>query len=122
MNKVCATLFTVLTICVASMPTHATYNATVIGTLSFVQQMGPNVGYTAETISFQLSNQPSVACGSFQNFVISPTSVPDAQTRKNMLAILITAKASDAQVQVAYDSTGGYCDQGMPAVYYLVLR
>jgi len=109
------------TCCLA--PAHATYNATVTSEVEFIQQMSSSLpGSTPESVSFKLIGQPTVTCGPFQQFIISPTSVPDAQTRKNMLAILIAAKATGAQVQVAYDNTGGFCDQQMVAVYYLVLR
>jgi hypothetical protein len=93
-----------------SVDAAAPYNATIIGAVDFVQQIGPSVGYTAETITFRLDNQPT------------SHAVPDAQTLTNMLAILLTAKASGAQLQVAYDNTGGFCDHGMVGVYYLVLR
>lgn len=55
-------------------------------------------------------------------FSVSPNYIADAQTRKNMLAMLMTAKATGSPVTVAYDSNGGYCDQGMLAVYYVVVR
>lgn len=106
-----------------SMSAFATYNATAVGTVRFITQMGPGLQYAPETVVFQISNQPATTCSSgYSQFLISPASVPDAQTRKNMLAILMTAKASGAQVQVAYDNTNGYCDQGSPAVYYLSLQ
>lgn len=105
-----------------SIPAQATYNATAVGTIGAIQQMSTSLQYTAETTSFIISGQPSVSCANFQRFVISPATVTDAQTRKNMIAILLTAKASGAQVTVAYDSSGGDCDQGMIAVYYLVIN
>lgn len=121
MKKVCA-LF-VLTCEFACQSANAVYNATVTGTVSWVQQDGPNVGYAAETINFKLDNQPSINCGSgFQQFSISPGTIADAQTRKNMLSMLMMAKATGSQVTVGYDSTGGFCDQGMPGVYYIVVR
>jgi hypothetical protein len=105
-----------------SMSAYATYNATVVGTVVTVQQMSTSLQYTPETFTFTISTQPTVACGSgFNYFVVSPATVTDAQTRKNFLAMLLTAKAAGASVQVAYDSTGGFCDQGMTAVYYLVV-
>jgi hypothetical protein len=106
----------------SSLPASAVYNATVTGNVSWVQQDGPNLGYAAESIVFALDNQPATSCGYFQMFSISPNYIADAQTRKNMLAMLMTAKATGSPVTVAYDSAGGYCDQGMPAVYYIVVR
>lgn len=54
-------------------------------------------------------------------FAISPATVPDAQTRKNMVAANLSAKLTGATVEVAYDSTGATCDQQMLAVYYFVI-
>jgi hypothetical protein len=104
-----------------SMHAEATYNATAVGTVGYLQQSSPSVGATPETFIFTISPQPSVSCGGFNYFIISPNSVTDAQTRKNMIALLLTAKASGSQVEVAYDSTGGFCDQGMIGVYYITV-
>ncbi len=107
-----------------SVPAQATYNATVIGTIDWVEQVGPNVGYMQDTIAFRLTNQPSVTCSSgLSGFAISAQTVPDAESRKNMLAMLLTAKATGSQLQVAYDSNAnGYCDHGMLGVYYITVR
>jgi hypothetical protein len=107
--------------CLGSMYAEATYNATAVGTIGFLQQSSPSVGATPETFIFTISPQPTVSCGGFNYFIVSPNSVTDAQTRKNMIALLLTAKASGSQVEVAYDSTGGFCDQGMIAVYYITV-
>ena len=101
------------------MPALATYNATITGTISWVQQ-DSGVLMSPETTIFQLSNQPTVACP-LHYFGISPATVPDANTRRNMVAAILTAKATGATVEVAYDSTGAYCDQQMVAVYYFVI-
>ena len=106
-----------------STSAFATYNATAVGTVKFITQMGPGLQYAPETFVFQISNQPATTCSSgYSQFLVSPASVPDAATRRNMLAILMTAKATGAEVQVAYDNANGYCDQGSPAVYYLSLK
>jgi hypothetical protein len=104
-----------------SMSADATYNSTVTGTIATLTQYSTSLSYVPETFSFTISNQPTVSCGPFNYFVISPNSVTDAQTRKNMVASLLTAKAGGNQVEIAYDSTGGFCDQGMIAVYYIVV-
>jgi hypothetical protein len=117
------TMFSLLAILAAaglSIPARATYNATVIGTVTMVQQ-DSGVLYSPETTIFQLSTQPTVACGPWHYFAISPATVPDANTRRNMVATILTAKATGATVEVAYDSTGAYCDQQMVAVYYFVI-
>jgi hypothetical protein len=104
-------------------PSHATYNSTVTGTVAYVQQIGPSIGTPTETLAFALTNQPSIDCSGFQAFTISPTTVPDAQTRKNMLAMLLTAKASGAAVVVGYDSNaGGFCEAGRAGVYWLSVQ
>jgi len=102
-----------------SIPAQATYNATVTGVITFVQQ-DSGVLMSPETTLFQLSTQPTVACP-LHYFGISPATVPDANTRRNMVAAILTAKATGAAVEVAYDSTGAYCDQQMVAVYYIVI-
>lgn len=104
-------------------PADAVSYATVTGHVLWVMQIGQNLGYVAETYAFKLDAQPTINCPSgFQEFTVSPTTIADAQTRKNMLAIIMTAKATDAQVTVEYDSSGGFCDQGRPAVYYVLVQ
>lgn len=98
----------------------AVYNATVTGTIVYATQYAPSLGYTPETFAFVLSNQPTVSCAQYQYFVISPNTVTDAQTRKNFVAMVLMAKATGGQIEVAYDKTGGYCDQGFIGVYYVV--
>lgn len=101
---------------------HATYNATSTGTVKSIQQSSPSVGATPGTFYFQISTQPTVNCGAASGyFIVSPNSVSDAQTRINFLAILMSAQATGSQVEVAYDSTGGFCDQGAVGVYYIVI-
>jgi hypothetical protein len=104
-----------------SMSADATTYAVATGTVVNLQQTSTSYGYSPETIAFTLSTQPAALCGGFGNFIIAPTSVPDAQTRKNYLAMLLTAKATGIQLQVQYDSSGGFCDQGMTAVYYIIM-
>jgi len=100
-----------------TLPARAPYNATVTGTATFVQQMSTSLWFTTESTAFGLSNQPNINCGGYQQFIITPSTVTDAQTRRNRIAILLAAKATGAQISVGYDSTGAFCDQGMAAVY-----
>jgi len=119
-KMVSATLGLVASLSIPAVST-ATYNATVIGTVVYVQQDSPSVGYTPETFTFTVTNQPNLNCGSgFAYFVVSPNSVTDAQTRKNLLTLVLFAKATGGQIEVAYDKNGGFCDQGMIGVYYVV--
>lgn len=104
-----------------SLSAGAVYNATVDGTVTYVSQMGPGSGFSDGTVAFALSSQPANACqaNGFRQFVISPVSVADADTRRNMIALVLTAKASGAQLRVAYDQNGGWCDQNSLAVHWL---
>jgi hypothetical protein len=106
-----------------SVPSGATYNASADGTITYLTQMGPSVGFTTGTVVFTIAGQPPNTCqvNGYQQFLISPASVPDVQSRNNMFAILVTAKATGAQVRVAYDNAGGFCDQNSLAVYWLSL-
>jgi hypothetical protein len=112
----------ILACTIAAGTASAGYNATATGTVNFIQQMSPSMG-TAETFLFAISGQPTVTCGSgFHYFIVSPNSITDPQTRKNMLAILMLAKGTAATVVVGYDSAtapGNSCDQGYPVVYWL---
>jgi hypothetical protein len=104
-----------------SQPAAATYNATATGTVLTLQQDSSMDGSTAKTFSFNIANQPANSCpgGTFARFLVSPTTVPDTQTRKNMLAILLAAKLAGSQVVVGYDNGGGFCDQRMLGVYWI---
>ena len=99
---------------------HAT-TADAVGTVGYLQQDTTNDGSSTETFQFTLSPQPTVSCGPFNRFLVSPQSIPDAQTRKNLLALLLTAKTAGLTLQVRYDPDGGHCDQGMIAVFYIVM-
>jgi hypothetical protein len=104
---------------VSAMPASAVYNATLVGKVAHIQQMGPSLGYTPDMFTFKLTTGPAAPCsaGGFAYFAISSATINDAQIRKNMLA-----KAQDAEITVAYDNTGGFCDQGMFAVYYVTMN
>lgn len=80
-------------------PACATYNATVAGTITIVQQ-DSGVLFTPETKIFQLSTQPTGGCA-MRYFAISPATVPDAQTRKDLVATILAAKATGATLEVA---------------------
>jgi hypothetical protein len=99
----------------------AVYNATIVGKVTSIQQMGPGVGYVTGTYAVTLDTlTTSCIPGGFKQFVISSATIPDPDTRKAFLAILLSAKAADTQVTIAYDNAGGYCDQGGYGVYYIV--
>lgn len=102
-----------------SLAAGAAYNASASGTVTHIQQEAPSLPSSAETFVFQISNQPTGLCGPFNFFIISPASVTDAQTRKNLVAMVLMAKAMGSQITVAYDNTGASCDQQFPVVYYI---
>jgi hypothetical protein len=53
---------------------------------------------------------PTTGCpGGTAGFEFSPASVTDAQTRKNMLAVLLAAKVSGIAVKIVYDNAGAFC-------------
>jgi hypothetical protein len=120
MRKTALGIATGMLLSISAPSSHATYNSTVTGIVAYVSQIGPSIGTPTETIAFALTNQPSINCGGYQEFTISPTTVSDAQTRKNMLAILLAAKTSGASVNVGYDNVAnGFCEAGRAGVYWL---
>jgi len=101
----------------------ATYNATVVGTVDYIQQYSTSLPpFGPETLVFTLTNQPSVPCSGSNYFIISPATTTDEQTLKNLIALVLTAKTTGAKLTVAYDSAGGYCSQGFAGVYYIGMR
>jgi len=107
--------------CVACGAAQAIMNASVTGHVVMITQLSAASGYAAETVEFRLDTQPTVTgCTPWTNtFSISPTTIPDAPTRRNMLAILLSARAQGTQVEIAYDSGGGFCDGGAIGVYFV---
>lgn len=67
-------------------------------------------GQAPEVVSFQVTNMPNTGCPNGAWFFFAPTSVTDAQTRKDMLATLLAAKLTGATVNIVYSST--VCDAG----------
>ena len=100
-----------------SMASQATFTSSV----DSITPLGS--GALPETIAITFAGQPTVSCSGYQEFVISPGTVPDAQTRKNMYALLLTAKATGASVTVSYEGTANtFCESGRAGIYYLTLR
>jgi hypothetical protein len=112
-----ATLVTLLLASAPSMAGQATFTSTVDGITPF------GSGAQTETVAITFANQPTVSCSGYQEFVISPGTVPDAQTRNNMYALLLMAKATGISVSVAYEGTpNASCESGRAGIYYLTLR
>lgn len=106
-----------------SIPAYAVRNAQAEGTVKQLQAMGDVEGYSTEVFTFTLTPAPAPVPGAvFQYFSISPQTVPDEQSRKNMISLLMMAKASGAQIAVAYDKDGGFLDNRMIGVYYITVR
>jgi hypothetical protein len=105
----------------ATLPASATYNATITGHIVSVQPLTPGAEYTGAAFAFTLDSGPATGCvpGGWHQFIISSASVPDTETRKNLIAVVMAAKAEDSSVVVGYDNAGGFCDQGSYGVYYI---
>jgi hypothetical protein len=97
-----------------SAPSHAatTY---VTGTISGLYVYS-NVINAAETVLFVLSVGPiTTGCSNGSGsgnptFSFDPADVSDAQSRKNMLAMLYAARTSGLPISVSYDNAGAHCD------------
>jgi hypothetical protein len=89
---------------------------TLSGTITLLSVLGYNTSYTTapEVVVLQLTTQPTATgCkGGTAFFSFSPSSITDANTRRNLLATLLTARAAGLTVTVAYDNAGAYCDIG----------
>ncbi len=105
----------------ASRVASATQVTTGPVTITTLTQYTAASGLTAGTFSFQVAGQPDVTqCGGRGSyFIVSSNSIPDAQTRINLYALLLTAYATGAQVSAVYDNAGAFCDQAGIGVYYV---
>jgi len=90
----------------------------IVGTVVVVGPYGDQAG----TFIFSLSNQPTTGCSNNSYFEVSPTTVTDAESRRNIFATLLSAKLTGTRVDVVYD-TGSFCDtMGFPAIYSVALQ
>jgi hypothetical protein len=105
-----------LSILICSTPSHAKLvftSGTVISV--FVGGVG-----STESVNFTMSFGPqTTGCtnpsSTNQVFIFNPTDITDAQTRKNMLALLLAARTSGTPVIVDWDDAGAHCDaSGFP--------
>ena len=75
-----------------------------------------NIVNAAETVLFTLSVGPiTTGCSNGSGsgdatFSFDPADVSDAQSRKNMLAMLFSARTSGLPISVSYDNAGAHCD------------
>ena len=118
-------LFSAAVIAVSGWIVPASAATTVVsGTITQLSVLGSNPNYSSspEIVIFQITNQPTItgcpAPGHFFSF--SPASVTDANTRRNMLSALFTARAAGLTITLAYDNAGAYCDTGGYAAPYQI--
>jgi hypothetical protein len=100
----------------------ATWNAETTGSVEWVGMYAPDAA-GAQAVLFRLSNQPTTGCAANDAFSLSPASISDPQTLKNMVALVLAAKASGQPILVAHDS-GAACDAttSRPRVYFVQWR
>ncbi len=112
------TMLTAVTLMLSlTTPLYAAQTS-IVGTVILVGPYGNPPG----TFVFQLASQPTTGCPSNNLFEVSPTSVTDPESRKNIFATLLSAKLTGNPVAVVYD-TGAFCDtMGFPAIYSLFLE
>jgi len=90
----------------------------IVGTVTLVGAYGNQAG----TLLFALSSQPTTGCSNNNYFEVSPSTVTDPESRRNIYATLLTARATGIQVAVSFD-TGAFCDtMGFPAIYSIFLQ
>jgi hypothetical protein len=86
----------------------------VYGTVTQVGSYSTGAG-PAQTL-FMLSPQPTgITCSSGTTFAITVNNNTSQEIRNNMLAILLSAKATGSTVQVLYDPT--VCDSGYVSAF-----
>src|SRR5258708_10065820 len=85
-------------------------NAVLTGTITGLsvqstEQAPPEVVDIVMSVRPPATGCPAGTAG----FEFSPASVTDAQTRKNILAVLIAAKLAGTTITIVYDNAGAYC-------------
>ena len=95
---------------VSGISTTAQAYSTASGTVINLVLDSTAAGQSPEEVSFQITNMPNTGCPAPSWFFFTPTSVTDAQTRKDMLATLLAAKLTGATVNIVYSNT--VCDAG----------
>ena len=114
MRKAAISAILALSIVICSAPSYAKIvftSGTVIGLFVL------GAGSPAESVNFTMSFGPQVTGCTNPNqtnqvFVFNPTDISDAQTRKNMLALLMAARTSGTPITVDWDNSGAFCDAG----------
>jgi hypothetical protein len=122
MNRLVTALATATLALLPYGTARAAWTASASGVVTEIRFFTPDA-MSALAVVFTISPMPSnTGCGSTYGFAISPGSVTDAQVLKNMVATLLTARATGQAVTVGYDSANASCDpSGFPRIYELVL-
>jgi hypothetical protein len=102
-------------ISILSMPSHA---ATTFMTGTVVSVFtAAGIGTPAELVDFTMSFPNPVKTGctgtsplNQQVFTFTPADVSDAQSRKNMLTMILAARTSGLPLTVVFDNAGAHCD------------
>jgi len=124
MRKSAISVILALSISMFSMPSQAKL-IFLTGTVTALFVSGAES--PAESVSFTMSfGVQTTGCTNpaptNQIFVFTPADISDAQTRKNMLALLMAARISATPVTVDWDNAGANCDAtGFPVPLYVGL-
>jgi hypothetical protein len=117
MRKAAISAILALAVFICSTPSQAKLVFTS-GTVISVFVGG--VGSPPESVTFTMSFGPqTTGCTNInpanQVFVFNPTDIPDAQTRKDMLTLLLASRSSGIPLTVDWDNAGAHCDaNGFP--------
>jgi hypothetical protein len=113
MRKSIASAILALLSLAVSAPSHAA-TASVTGTVEFLVVYA-NIDDPAETVLFELTGGNITtmcpnASANTPTFSFDPADISDAQTRKNMVTMLFTARTSGLPISVSFDNAGAHCD------------
>lgn len=117
MRKSAISAILALSILICSAPSQAKL-VFMSGTVISVFVLG--VGSPAESVNFTMSFGPQTTGCTNQNptnqvFAFTPTDITDPQTRRDMLSLLLAARATGTPLTVDWDNAGAYCDaDGFP--------
>ena len=116
MRKSAISAMLALTILIFSVPSQAKL-VFLSGTVLTVFVGG--VARPAESVTFIMSFAPQTtgctnAGGGNQVFVFDPTTITDAQTRKDILALIMASRTSGVPLTVDWDDAGAHCAGGFP--------
>lgn len=103
-----------------SVPAYAGWTSNVTGTVDQIVQYPPDV-WSGQTVFFHISNMPTTGCALNDYFEISAATITDPVVLKNMLATILTAKATGQTVEIGYDSGASCGPTARPRIFMLSL-